>query len=68
MVTVKIINKSNNPLPAYATPGSAGLDLRAFISEDITLESLERAVVPTGIFIELPVGYEAQIRPLRGQI
>ena len=66
MVTVKIINKSNNPLPAYATPGSAGLDLRAFISEDITLESLERAVVPMGIFIELPVGYEAQIRPRSG--
>ncbi len=63
---LKIINKSTNPMPAYATPGSAGLDLRANISESITLNSLDRAIVPTGIYIQLPEGYEAQIRPRSG--
>ncbi len=63
---VKIINRSSHPLPQYETIGSAGLDLRANTSEPITLGSLERAIVPTGLFIELPYGYEAQIRPRSG--
>ncbi|MDL2214794.1 dUTP diphosphatase [Dysgonomonas sp. OttesenSCG-928-M03] len=63
---VKIINKSSHPLPEYATEYSAGLDLRANIEEDITLNPLERSLVPTGLYIELPKGYEAQIRPRSG--
>ena len=63
---IKIINKSKHALPEYETPYSAGMDLRANIDAPITLESLERALVPTGLFIELPVGYEAQIRPRSG--
>jgi len=63
---VKIINKSDNPLPAYATEGSSGMDLRADIAEDFVLQSLERRLVPTGLFIELPQGYEAQVRPRSG--
>lgn len=63
---VKIINKSHHTLPEYATEYSAGLDLRAYISEDITLKPLQRTLVPTGLFIELPKGYEAQIRPRSG--
>jgi dUTP pyrophosphatase len=65
-MTVKIINESNNPLPAYATEGSSGMDVRAFINETITLQPLERALIPTGLFIELPQGFEAQIRPRSG--
>ncbi|MFV0469681.1 MAG: dUTP diphosphatase [Dysgonomonas sp.] len=63
---VKIINKSHHPLPEYATPYSAGLDLRANIEEEIVLKPLERTLVPTGLFLELPKGYEAQIRPRSG--
>ena len=63
---VKIINKSKHALPAYETPASAGMDLRANIDEPITLDPLERTLVPTGLFIELPIGYEAQIRPRSG--
>ncbi|MBK9018226.1 MAG: dUTP diphosphatase [Saprospiraceae bacterium] len=63
---VKIINQSPFPLPQYETLGSAGLDLRANISTAITLQSLERQLVPTGLFIELPIGYEAQVRPRSG--
>ena len=63
---IKIINKSNHQLPNYETIASAGMDLRANISEPITLKSLERTMVPTGLFIELPVGYEAQVRPRSG--
>lgn len=63
---VNIINKSNNALPAYETIASAGLDLRAFISETITLKPMERRLIPTGLFIEIPVGYEAQVRPRSG--
>lgn len=63
---VKIINKSHHPLPEYATPYSAGVDLRAYIQESITLKPLERALVPTGLYLELPQGYEAQIRPRSG--
>ncbi|MGB4291521.1 MAG: dUTP diphosphatase [Bacteroidales bacterium] len=63
---VKIVNKSANKLPEYATYFSAGMDLRAFLEQDIVLKPMERVVVPTGIFIELPEGYEAQIRPRSG--
>jgi len=65
-MNVKVINKSKHALPEYETPHSAGLDLRANIDEPITLGSLERILVPTGLFIELPIGYEAQIRPRSG--
>ena len=63
---IKIVNKSNHPLPHYGTEASAGVDLRANISESITLKPLERTLVKTGLFIELPVGYEAQVRPRSG--
>ena len=63
---VKIINKSDNSLPSYATAYSAGMDLRANLQEPVTLKPLERALIPTGLFIELPTGYEAQIRPRSG--
>ena len=63
---IKIINKSNHQLPHYETPASAGMDLRANIENPITLMPLERTIVPTGLFIELPVGYEAQVRPRSG--
>jgi dUTP pyrophosphatase len=65
-LTVNIINNSANPLPAYATEGSSGLDLRANIEAEIVLQPLERTLVPTGLFIELPIGYEAQVRPRSG--
>ncbi len=63
---VNIINRSNNPLPAYATEGSSGMDLMAFIENVIILEPLERRLIPTGLFIELPKGFEAQVRPRSG--
>lgn len=65
-IKVKIINKSNNPLPSYSTPESAGMDVRAFLSEPVNLKPLERALIPTGLYIELPHGYECQIRPRSG--
>ena len=65
-MTVKIINQSTNDLPQYETAGSAGMDLRANLREPVTLQSLERKLIPTGLFIELPIGYEAQIRPRSG--
>jgi dUTP pyrophosphatase len=63
---VRIINKSRHPLPGYETMHAAGMDLRANIDAPITLQPLERALVPTGLFIELPAGYEAQVRPRSG--
>jgi len=63
---IKIINKSQHQLPNYETLASAGMDLRANLSEPITLNPLERAIVKTGLFIELPIGYEAQVRPRSG--
>lgn len=63
---VKIINKSHHPSPEYATPYSAGMDLRANIEEQITLHPLERILIPTGLYIELSKGYEAQVRPRSG--
>jgi dUTP pyrophosphatase len=65
-MNIKIINKSQHALPNYETITSAGLDLRANINEPITLNPLERAIVKTGLFIELPIGYEAQVRPRSG--
>ena len=66
MIEVKIINKSKHDCPKYATPLSAGLDLRANIDEPITINPLERTIIPTGLFIELPSGFEAQVRPRSG--
>lgn len=63
---VRIVNKSGNELPSYATSGSAGMDIRAFLSEDIIIEPFMRVVIPTGIYIELPLGFEAQLRPRSG--
>ncbi|KIA89432.1 dUTP diphosphatase [Kaistella jeonii] len=63
---IKIINKSSNPLPKYQTELSAGMDLYANLAEIITLKSLERKLIPTGLFLELPAGFEAQIRPRSG--
>ena len=65
-IKVKIVNKSAYPVPGYATELSAGMDLKANITEPVTIASLERAMIPTGIYIELPEGYEAQIRPRSG--
>ncbi|NNK27823.1 MAG: dUTP diphosphatase, partial [Flavobacteriaceae bacterium] len=63
---IKIINKSSHQLPEYETLASAGMDLRANLSESITLRPLERTIVKTGLYIELPIGYEAQVRPRSG--
>jgi dUTP pyrophosphatase len=65
-INVKIINKSAHALPEYATEGSAGMDLRTSITEPVVLKPLERQLLPTGLFIELPIGYEAQVRPRSG--
>ena len=65
-MTIKIINKSQHPLPSYETIASAGMDLRADLIDSIILNPLERAIVKTGLFIELPIGYEAQVRPRSG--
>ncbi len=65
-IEVKIINKSNHNLPSYETLGSAGMDLRVHSDYDITLMPFQRMAIPTGLFIELPIGYEAQIRPRSG--
>lgn len=63
---IKVINKSNNPLPTYSTEYSSGLDLRANLDNDLVIKPLQRVLVPTGLFIELTEGYEAQIRPRSG--
>ena len=63
---VKFINKSNNPLPKYESAQAAGMDIRCFLPEDVTLQPLERKLIPTGLYMQLPVGYEAQIRPRSG--
>jgi dUTP pyrophosphatase len=65
-IGVKIVNTSSNPLPEYSTSGSSGMDIRAHLSSPLVLKSLERTLIPTGLFIELPEGYEAQIRPRSG--
>ncbi|MCL2434758.1 MAG: dUTP diphosphatase [Lentimicrobiaceae bacterium] len=66
MTPCNIVNLSNNPLPFYSTEHSAGMDLRAFLAESVILQPLERALIPTGLFIEVPEGYEAQVRPRSG--
>ncbi len=63
---INVINKSANPLPEYATSGSSGMDLRANLQEPVSFKPLERLLIPTGLFIELPAGYEAQVRPRSG--
>jgi dUTP pyrophosphatase len=63
---INIVNTSGHPLPSYETSSSAGMDLRAFLDDPVVLRPLQRALIPTGLFIELPVGYEAQIRPRSG--
>ena len=65
-IKVKIINKSHHQLPSYETLGSSGMDVRAFLSQPITLQPLERALVPTGLYVQIPQGYECQIRPRSG--
>ena len=65
-VQVNIVNSSSNPLPEYATAGSAGMDIRANLASPVTLQPMERMLIPTGLFIELQEGYEAQIRPRSG--
>lgn len=65
-VTVRIINRSANPLPAYATMGSSGMDVRADIADPIRLQPGERTLVPTGLYLEIPLGYEVQVRPRSG--
>ena len=65
-IEVKIVNTSNNPLPEYATTGASGMDLRAALTTPLVLKSMERKLIPTGLFIELPQGYEAQVRPRSG--
>ena len=64
--TIRIVNKSGHPLPTHATAGSAGLDLRAALEEPVTLEPLDRALIPTGLYFAIPAGYEVQIRPRSG--
>ena len=66
MLQVKIVNRSPYPCPAYATPQSAGVDLRACLEQPVMLQPLRRAMIPTGLYIALPVGYEAQVRPRSG--
>lgn len=66
VIEINIINRSSNPLPDYATAGSSGMDLRANLPEPVSLKPLERLLIPTGLFIELPAGYEAQVRPRSG--
>jgi len=65
-ISINVINQSTNEIPAYATTGSAGMDIRANLGQSVILQSLERTLIPTGLFIELPDGYEAQIRPRSG--
>jgi dUTP pyrophosphatase len=65
-MVIKVVNRGHQPLPQYATPQSAGMDLRANLSEPVTLKPLERQLIPTGLHIALPAGYEAQVRPRSG--
>ncbi len=65
-IEIRIINQSSNPLPSYATEGSSGMDLRAYLEMAVKLQPMERKLIPTGLFIELPGGYEAQVRPRSG--
>ncbi len=66
MISISIRNQSSNELPDYATQGAAGMDIRAHLTESITLQPMERRLIPTGLFLEIPIGYEVQIRPRSG--
>ena len=66
MISISIRNQSSNELPEYATSGAAGMDIRAHLTEAVTLQPLERRLIPTGLFLEIPLGYEVQIRPRSG--
>ena len=66
MISLQIINNSNNPLPSYATIGSSGMDIRASLETSLVLKPMERFLVPTGLFVEIPLGYELQVRPRSG--
>lgn len=66
MIPIKIINRSSNELPSYATDGASGMDVRAHLSESVTLSPFERKLIPTGLFVEIPFGYEMQVRPRSG--
>ncbi|MBM3915763.1 MAG: dUTP diphosphatase [Sphingomonadales bacterium] len=66
VVPIKIINRSSNALPAYATDGASGMDVRAYLNEPVTLAPQERKLIPTGLFVEIPAGYEIQVRPRSG--
>lgn len=65
-INIRIINQSDNPLPEYATTGASGMDVRAFLATPVVLQPLERALIPTGLFMEIPEGYEVQVRPRSG--
>ncbi|RLD44124.1 MAG: dUTP diphosphatase [Bacteroidetes bacterium] len=65
-MNIRIVNKSTNDLPQYATKASAGIDLRANLVNDVIMKPMERTIIPTGLFMEIPVGYEAQVRPRSG--
>ncbi len=65
-LTIKIINQSDNALPVYATPGASGMDIRSFLPAPVILQPLERSLIPTGLFVEIPEGYEIQVRPRSG--
>lgn len=66
MVSIKVVNSSGNPIPEYKTPGSAGMDLQAWLDAPLVLKPMERRLVPTGLFLEIPENYEAQVRPRSG--
>jgi len=66
LIKIKIVNTSANPLPQYATKGSSGMDVRASLDIPVTLQPLQRTLIPTGLFVEIPIGYEIQIRPRSG--
>jgi dUTP pyrophosphatase len=66
LISISLVNKSSNPIPEYQTAGSAGMDLRASLEESVVLKPMERILIPTGLYIELPQGYEGQVRPRSG--
>lgn len=65
-IAIKVVNRSGNPLPAYATDGASGMDVRACLAEDLVLDPMQRAAVPSGLWLEIPPGYEIQVRPRSG--
>jgi len=65
-ISIRVVNRSRHPLPSYATPGASGMDVRALLDSDLLLAPLERTLVPTGLFLEIPTGYEIQVRPRSG--